>query len=149
MYKIAIFLITLFLILSGCAAGGADSDDSGYTITVKLTNLPSGTTGNIFSIDVYEQTSAYTSVETGMIDSTVDSDPCSRTVKAYVIPYGIQGYDKEYSGTVTLSFEIYMDVDGNGLYNNSGDISDAISHEDVQFSTAATYEIDCSTLNRV
>ena len=45
MYKISIFLITVFLILSGCAAGGADSDDSGYTITVKLTNLPSGTTG--------------------------------------------------------------------------------------------------------
>ena len=84
-----------------------------------------------------------------MIDSTVDSDPCVRTVKAYVIPSGIQSYDKEYSGTVSLSFEIYIDVNGNGNYNDSGDISDAISHEDVQFSAAATYEIDCTTLNRV
>ena len=148
MYKILILLISLFIILSGCAAGGAGSDD-GYTITVKLINLPTGTTGNIFSIDVYEKMSSIYSEETGMIDSTVDGDPCSKTVKAYVIPSGIQSYNKEYSGTVSLSFEIYIDVNGNGNYNDSGDISDAISHEDVQFSAAATYEIDCSTLNRV
>jgi hypothetical protein len=50
---------------------------------------------------------------------------------------------------VVLSFDVYIDVTGEGVMNNTGDVSDAITNTDIPFSGSTTYVIDYNSLHIV
>lgn len=152
MKKLSAMLLMLLavLLLVSCDTGSTEpsENEDGYTVSIQITNIPEGLNGNAIEIVVLERTNSYGRTGTGIITSTIKGTSFNSAIKEYNLSSGITDKDKLYSGTVELSFEINIDVNGNAIMNDVDfDISDATSCENITFSKKTTYTIDYNSLH--
>jgi len=144
-----LMLVTVLLLVS-CDTGNTEpvENEDGYTVSIQISNIPEGLSGNAIEIVVLERTSSHARIGTGIIKSTIQGTSFNSAIKEYNSSSGVAEKDKLYSGTVELSFEINIDVNGNSTMNDIDiDIADATNYENITFNKKTTYTIDYNSLH--
>jgi hypothetical protein len=148
--------LSLACLLSGClnpfGDTGSDTVENGYTVSVVITNLPGNLVGHQVLIDVSQKMNDFAWVTTGAINSFIsgsaDSPYFDQLIRTYKAGTGIGFNAKQYSGSVTLSFDIYIDVDGDGEMKTVGtDIADGVNFANLTFTQAGVQTIDYTKLH--
>jgi hypothetical protein len=143
----AIVFVAMIALLVGCGGAGS-GDGNGYPISVMIFNISPAMTGNNIIVDVYEKNGAVY-VQTGQISSQITGTEFTGAIMEYSLAGGgIGTTTKKYTGDVVLSMDIYIDVNKNGLMNDTGvDISDGVNFQDIPFSNEEVHAINYTALH--
>jgi hypothetical protein len=119
-------LICICLLLILCACTPADSN-SGSTLTIRIENVPVSADGHLVAIQIFEDIGGGIFRQSGYIDTTVTGNLIEATVKEYTLLSGKGSGTRYYTDNASCDIEIYIDIDGNGFMNDSGDVADAVN----------------------
>jgi hypothetical protein len=149
MKKVALLLIALSILitLASCQDPGANPGKTGSTLTIRIENIPSAD-GHIARIDIVEDKGGGLFQQTGYADATVTGNYIAAVIKEYSIIGGEKTTTKYFADNPSCNIAIYIDMDGNGVQQDSGDIADAVTHS-VVISGNTVKVIQYDTLNVV
>ncbi len=153
MKHLAVFALSV--LLCDCSAvtsntttntDNSTTSGGGYSISVQIINIPAGVIGHKVQIYVQQQTSPGVYYQNGQINATLYNG-FSEVLKTYTSASDPGTNAMTYTGSVTLSFYISVDVNGNNAYFDWGsDLYDHVHYQNINFTQAATQVIDYSVL---
>jgi len=148
---LAAFVAVSSIFILSCSTGGdspTDGDGAEKTLTVRLINLPAEADGKYAEIYVLERTGTSVWIGNGMIADTValTGGTWSATVKTLALGASVPGDSAAtYETGAELSYEVYIDMDGNGEFSETGDVCDGIAYEGIP--NTGAIDIDYGMLN--